>query len=104
LLVDGINAGSLYNRWTQWDRRRRGLPPYLRYEDPDLVIKLFEELSFARTSCDWIVIAPGPLSWLQGVIESAAMRWLLRHLPGFGSLLAHSFVIRGTRQPADAGW
>ena len=95
--IDALNASNLGARWEQIRRRVKGKPMHLRYESSSVLLDLMRSAGFEGLSRHWLVILPRRLYPLHPVAEATATGWLLRSIPGLGSLVSHSVVIRGVR-------
>lgn len=96
--VDALNADCLPTRWSQWRRRRNGLPPHLRYESVKSFHAALEAAGFSVVSTEWLPILPGRLSRFQPLFENTFFRFLLDRLPRLGAWISHSFIIRACRK------
>lgn len=93
LWIDGLNRYCLPNAWRNWRRRLRGNPVHLRYEGPRALKRLVMSAGLVDVDLHWMPIMPTALSSLQPWMESAFMRFALKWLSPFSSLVSHGFIV-----------
>jgi len=99
--VDALNAACLPDAAKLAWQRARGMPPHLRYDDPRELAAILRGNGFEDVRVHWVPIMPGKLRALQGLVESAPVRVLLRGLPFLGRWLSHAFVLQARRSAGN---
>lgn len=95
--IDALNAACIPDMMrVTWQRLRR-IPPHLRYDHPSALAAALSRSGFTDVQIHWVPIMPGKLSALQGFVESAPIKRLLRALPFLGRWLSHAFVLQARR-------
>jgi SAM-dependent methyltransferase len=95
--IDALNGHCLPHLWERLRRRLAGLPPHVRYESPRQLQRLMRRYGLEDVQLYWVPILPGALQRFQGLLETAWVRWLIRHVPLLGALISHAFVLRARR-------
>jgi len=98
LWIDGLNRDSITGRYDRARRWLRDKPMHLRYESAPRLLDLVARAGFANSRLDWLPLMPSRLRLLQAAFESRLARGMLASLPGLGSLVSHSFLIRAERR------
>ena len=101
LWVDALNVRCAPTRLSEWRRARRGVPPHLRYDDPDGLVDGVRDAGFRCEAREWLPILPGRLQRWQPLLEAAPTMATLRVLRPLGELLSHSLIVRATRVEGD---
>jgi ubiquinone/menaquinone biosynthesis C-methylase UbiE len=97
LWVDALNRAFVVNAGRSLARALRRRPKHLRYESPARLRRAMVAQGFRDVTIYWMPIAPPRLPWLQRVVETAAVRAMMRVVPLFGPLISHAFIVRGTK-------
>lgn len=97
--VDALNSWCLPHIWKNMMRWIKGRPYHLRYESPREICRMMEALGCDRVQVYWVPILPRFLQRYQGIVETAAIKWLMRHIPFVGAIFSHAFVLEGRRSP-----
>ena len=95
--VDALNGLCVANVFQRLSRWLRGKPVHLRYESPRRMKRLMEDVGLSSVQTYWIPIMPARLKAFQSILDSAPGTAALRHVPGLGALLSHSFMIVGVK-------
>lgn len=98
LWVDGLNGRCLPNAVAAAWRRRQGKPQHLRYDITSSFAEVLKSSGFDELRVHWLPVMPEGLRMVQGFVESAAVRRLLKVAP-VGTWASHSFLAVAT---ADA--
>lgn len=95
LWVDALNAHGLRAIWDNVGRHVRGKPMHLRYESPRKLMTTLRDAGFVNLKRHWLPIMPSCLQRLQPICESEVTQYMLNMVPSAGSLVSHSFLVRG---------
>jgi SAM-dependent methyltransferase len=95
--IDVLNASALHARAREWQRRRAGKPPHLRYESARILRDALGAAGFVDVATSWLPIAPARIRRVQPLLESAPALASLATVPGLGPLLAHSVLAHATK-------
>jgi SAM-dependent methyltransferase len=93
LWIDALNAGCITTTWIESKRRRSGLPPRLRYDEPEAFLSALRASAFESIKIHWAPIMPSPLRVLQPLLEHPALTAMLGAFPQIASRLSHSMLI-----------
>ncbi|MCG5494762.1 class I SAM-dependent methyltransferase [Ectothiorhodospira variabilis] len=91
--IDALNRGCLTTLIKRLLARLRRRPLNLRYDDPQALAALLEQVGAEQVRVYWIPILPGRLSRFQPWVESGVVHGLLQRLPWLGALLSHAFLV-----------
>lgn len=94
LWIDALNSRCLATAFAESRRRKRGLPPHLRYDEPKAFAAALRDGGFRSIDVHWAPIVPARLRFLQPVVDAAVTTIMLNAIPGLGAGLSHSILLR----------
>jgi SAM-dependent methyltransferase len=94
LWLDALNARCVATRWSEARRRRRGLPPHLRYDEPGQLESLLRDSGFGAVEVHWAPIVPGAVRVLQPLLHTSVATATLNAVPPLAAALSHSLLLR----------
>ena len=97
LWIDVLNARCVPNRIEVRRRRKAGKPMHLRYETADAFREALRDSGFDVVAVHWIPILPARFMRLQPLLESGAVRLLLRMAPVVAAWVSHSILVEARR-------
>ena len=100
LWIDGLNAHCVPHVIERIRRRMTGRSMHLRHEAPSQVVRLMRRAGLTDIERYWLPIAPSRMRRLQRFFEHWLVCKLLHLLAPIGSLVSHSFIVRGRRPRA----
>jgi len=94
LWVDALNARCIAAAYAEARRRRRGLPPHLRYDGPDDFRTALRGSGFGSIQAHWAPIVPSRLHVLQPLVDTSLVTAVLNAIPPLAATLSHSMLLR----------
>jgi ubiquinone/menaquinone biosynthesis C-methylase UbiE len=94
LWVDALNARCIAASFGEVKRRWRKLPAHLRYDEPRDFEAALRASRFGAIELHWTPIAPGRARVLQPIMDTSVVTRMLKAIPGLGSGLSHSMLLR----------
>lgn len=99
--VDGLNKSFVPHRIRSLWRRLSGKPVHVRYESDKALAAMLEDRGFNEIEVHWLFLTPHSMERMRIIFESGWFQASTRRISFLGRWLAHSFVVRAARPPAD---
>ncbi len=100
--IDALNSRCLPHIWGQFTRWLLNRPIHLRYENTHALSHLMRHNGLTDIQLHWLPILPTRWYRFQWIVETRTAQWVWHHVPIFGQLLCHAFILCGKRsQPHD---
>jgi ubiquinone/menaquinone biosynthesis C-methylase UbiE len=94
LWIDALNSRCLAATFAEARRRKRGLPPHLRYDEPEAFAAVLRDSGFRSIDVHWAPIVPSRLRILQPVVDTTMVTTMLNAIPRLAARLSHSILLR----------
>ncbi|HBV21321.1 MAG TPA: class I SAM-dependent methyltransferase [Nitrosomonas sp.] len=98
--IDALNSRCLPHIWEHFSRRIRNKPIHLRYETVSNLHQLMRKNGLTNIRLYWLPILPARWYHYQWIVETRLIKWIFHHIPLFGQLFSHAFIVSGQR-PQD---
>jgi len=95
--IDALNDRCLPHICEQFTRRILKRPMHLRYENQRNLSDLMQRDGLTDIQIYWLPILPTRWYRYQWIVETRAAKWIWHHIPIFGQLLCHAFILCGKR-------
>lgn len=95
--IDALNDRCLPHICEQFTRWMLNRPIHLRYENQRNLSDLMRRDGLTDIQIYWLPILPTRWYRYQWIVETRAAKWIWHHIPIFGQLLCHAFILCGKR-------
>ena len=95
--VDALNAHCLPHIVERLRMKLKNKPLNMRYEYPSALCATIEKAGGKNVQLHWLPILPQRWQTMQWLVETPIMNWMFQHVPFFGTLFSHAFVVSANR-------